>query len=196
MRRWVGLSLSLALTVAPLAAAGRALAQEAAPSAGPSPQSAAIAKLDFMRGVWVGPATGTNRDGGAYAITQTERIGTMLGGDVLVIEGRGYRPDGATAFNAFAVISWNAETSQYEFRSYAQGHAGTFPFTLTGTGYSWEVPAGPGVMHYVADVTPTTFHEVGDFVMPGRPPMRSFEMTLTRRGDTDWPAADPVSPTE
>ena len=50
-------------------------------------------------------------------------------------------------------------------------------------------------MRYVADVPPMSYHQVGDFVMPGRPPMRSFEMTLTRRRDTDWPAAGAIDPT-
>ncbi|CAN5388314.1 hypothetical protein BH10PSE1_BH10PSE1_15420 [soil metagenome] len=160
----------------------------------PSAQATAIAKLDFMRGEWVGPATGVNRDGSRFSITQTERIGPMLGGDILVIEGHGYRDDGTTGFNAFAVVSWDAQSNRYEMRSYAQGYAGTFPFTLTDKGYVWEVPAGPGMMRYEAEVTPTTYHEVGDFVMTGQPPRRSFEMTLTRRGETDWPAAGAVSP--
>ena len=122
-------------------------------------------------------------------------LAILLGGDILVSEGRGYETDGSTGFNAFAVLSWNAAESKYEMRSYAEGYAGTFPFVLTDNGYTWEVPAGPGVMRFTADVTPTTYHEVGDFVMPGRPPMRSFEMTLTRRRDTDWPAAGAIDPT-
>ena len=162
----------------------------------PSPQAAAIRKLDFMRGVWVGPASGMNPDGSRFSVTQTERIGSLLGGDIIVIEGRGYETDGSTSFNAFAVLSWNTAESKYEMRSFAEGYAGTFPFVLTDNGYAWEVPAGPGVMRFTADVSPTTYHEVGDFVMPGRPPMRSFEMTLTRRGDTDWPAAGAIDPAQ
>lgn len=160
-----------------------------------SARRAAMARLDFMRGEWSGPASGVNPNGVRYAITQTERIGPMLDGDVLVIEGRGYNPDGATGFNAFAVVSWNVETNAYEMRAYAEGRGGTFPLTLTDDGYVWEVPAGPGVMRYTADVTETTYHEVGDFEMPGQPACRMFEMTLKRRGDTDWPAAGAVSPT-
>jgi hypothetical protein len=154
----------------------------------------AIAKVDFLRGVWVGPASGTNPGGGRYAVTQTERIGPLLNGTVMVIEGRGYNPDGTTGFNAFAVISWDSEADRYELRSYTSGYSGTFPFTLTDDGYVWETPAGPGVMRYTAEVTETTLHEVGDFVMPGRPPMRAFEMTLTRRGDSDWPGAGAIQP--
>lgn len=163
----------------------------------PSPATAsveAIARLGFMRGVWVGQASGYNPGGGRYTVTQTERIGTLLDGQVLVIEGHGYNADGTTGFNAFGVVSWNSEAGKYEFRSYTGGRSGTFPFTAIDNGYVWEVPAGPGVMRYTADITSTTYHEVGDFVTPGQPPRRVFEMTLTRRGDTDWPAANPVQP--
>ncbi|MBU1345632.1 MAG: DUF1579 domain-containing protein [Alphaproteobacteria bacterium] len=154
----------------------------------------AVSKLDFMRGVWVGEATGMAPNGQPYRITQTERIGPLLGGEILAIEGRGYQADGTTAFNAFAVVSWDATAGKYEMRSYALGRSGTFPFTLTEDGYVWEIPAGPGVVRYQAEVTAETFHEVGDFVMEGQPSRRMFEMTLTRRGDTDWPAAGAIDP--
>ena len=36
--------------------------------------------------------------------------------------------------------------------------------------------------------------ETGDFVAEGREPMRVMELRLRRRGDTGWPAADPVLP--
>ena len=36
--------------------------------------------------------------------------------------------------------------------------------------------------------------EIGHFVMPGREPMQVIELRLRRRGDTGWPAADPVIP--
>lgn len=167
----------------------------AAAQSNPVSSQAPMARLAFMHGVWVGEGHGVNRDGTPYAVTQTERIGPMLGGDILVIEGRGYNADGTTGFNAFGVISWDSRANKYEFRSYAQGYSGTFPFEATDTGYVWETPAGRGVMRYTADVTATTFHEVGELVVEGQPPRRSFEMTLTRRSDTDWPAGDAITPT-
>lgn len=154
-----------------------------------------MAKLSFMRGVWRGPASGMTRDGTRYEVTQTERMGPMLGGDVVVIEGRGYKADGTTGFNAFAVVSYDPRASKYEMRSYAQGYAGTFDITLTADGYTWEVPAGPGaVMKYTATVTPTTWHEVGAYTAAGKPPVPMFEMTLTKVGDTDWPLGTPIAP--
>jgi hypothetical protein len=150
-------------------------------------------KLAFMHGIWRGTASGAARDGSRYQVVQTERVGPMLDGDLLVIEGRGYRADGSVGFNAFAVVSWDERSGGYEFRSYAQGHAGTFAMKLTETGFEWEIPAGPdAVMRYAAMVEGTKWHEVGDYVAPGAEPRRMFEMTLERIGDTTWPAASPV----
>jgi hypothetical protein len=162
----------------------------------PTPALAAgMARLGFMRGVWTGPATGTGRDG-PYAVTQTERMGPMLGGDVVVIEGRGYKADGTTGFNAFAVVSYDPRADRYELRSYAQGMAGTFELRLTADGYLWEVPAGPGaVVRFTATVKDNHWREVGDYVAAGKDPVRTFEMNLTRAGDTDWPLGTPIAPT-
>ncbi len=152
-------------------------------------------KLDFMRGVWAGTATGVERDGKPYKVTQVERMGPMLGGDIVVVEGRGYRDDNTTGFNAFAVASFNPQTQKYELRSYAQGYAGTFELQLTPTGYVWEVPAGPNaVTRFTATITPQTWREVGEFVAQGAPPHPIFEMNLKRVADTDWPLGTPVSP--
>jgi hypothetical protein len=154
-----------------------------------------MAKLGFMRGVWRGPAEGVGPDRKPYKVTQTERMGPLLGGDIIAIEGRGYRDDGTTGFNAFAVVSWNPQTSKYELRSYAQGMAGTFELELTTDGYIWTVPAGPAaVIRFTATVTGDRWREVGEYVTEGRPPVKTFEMNLQRVGDTEWPAADPVPP--
>ena len=151
-------------------------------------ERAAIAKLDWMNGTWRGEAVTKGRDR-EHRVTQTERIGNLLDGTVKVLEGKGFNADGSTGFNAFGVISFDPATNAYGFRSYAQGRAGTFPFTATASGYVWEVPAGPMTIRYTATLKDGTWNEVGDRFSPGQPPVRFFEMNLKRIGDTDWPAA-------
>jgi hypothetical protein len=162
----------------------------------PTPALApAMAKLAFMRGVWAGPAKGTSPEGKPYAVRQTERMGPMLGGDVIVIEGRGYNPDGTTGFNAFAVVSYDPQAKKYELRSYAQGMAGTFELRPTADGYVWETPAGPGaVIRFTATIQGDHWREVGAYIAAGKPPVPTFEMDLTRVGDTDWPLTTPIAP--
>ena len=79
-------------------------------------------------------------------------------------------------------------------RSYAQGHAGDFPITPTDDGFQWEIPAGPMTIRYAAVIIDGTWKEVGDRVTANGEPVRFFEMTLTRVGDTSWPAAGIVDP--
>ena len=166
------------------------------PAVQPTPALAkGMAKLSFMRGVWRGPASGTGVDGKPYKVTQTERMGPLLGGDIIVIEGRGYNADNTTGFNAFAVVSWDARADKYEIRSYAQGYAGTFELKLTKDGYVWETPAGPNaIMRFTATVKGDSWREIGEYVAKDKPAVKTFEMNLKKVGDTDWPLGSPIRP--
>jgi hypothetical protein len=157
-------------------------------------QREAMAPLAFMDGVWRGPAWTILPSGEKHTITQTERIGPFLDGSVKVIEGRGYDPDGKVTFNAFATISYNPATRAFTMHSYAQGHVGDFVLTPSADGYVWEIPAGPATIRYAVVIKDGTWKEVGDRIVPGKDPVRIFEMNLKRVGDTTWPAAGAVSP--
>jgi len=157
-------------------------------------QRDAMAPLAFMDGVWRGPAWTMLPSGEKHNIIQTERIGPFLDGSVKVIEGRGYNPDGSVGFNAFGTISYNPATHVYTLHSYALGNVGDFVLNRTADGYVWEIPAGPMTIRYMAVIKDGTLHEVGDRIMPGKDPVRIFDMTLKRIGDTNWPAAGAVSP--
>lgn len=157
-------------------------------------QREGMAPLAYMNGVWRGPATTTLPSGEVHTITQTERIGPFLEGSVKVIEGRGYEPDGRVGFNALGVISYDPATKTYSLRSYALGFHGDFVLTPTADGYVWEIPAGPATIQYTAVIKDGKWREVGDRIIPGREPVRFFEMNLVRVGDTDWPGAGAINP--
>lgn len=187
-------ALTYALTAISLTLAVPAAAQGAPDTEQLEQQRTAMAKLAMLDGEWRGPATITSR-AGPRDLTQTERVGTMLDGTIRVIEGRGYNEAGETEFNAFAVISYDPETASYSMQSWAQGRSGKFPLTPTDTGFEWEIPAGPGAkIHYTATVDGTTWHEVGQYMREGAPPMTMVDLTLTRIGDTDWPKSGSVAP--
>jgi hypothetical protein len=156
--------------------------------------SAAMVPLAFMDGVWRGTAWTILPSGEKHTITQTERIGPFLDGSVKVIEGRGYDPDGKLTFNAFGTISYSPATRAYTMHSHAQGNVGDFALTPSPDGFSWDIPAGPMTIRFTAVVKDGVWREVGDRIMPGREPVRYFEMNLKRVGDTDWPAAGAVGP--
>ena len=157
-------------------------------------QREAMAQLAILDGVWRGEASMLSPSGERARITQTERIGSFLGGTIKVIEGRGYRPDGTVGFNALGIVSYDPAKRAYSMRSYAQGRSGDFTFKPRPDGYSWKVPVPGALIRYTATIRDGTLHEVGERLAPEREPMRFFEMRLKRVGDTDWPAANPVPP--
>jgi hypothetical protein len=189
---------SKTMRISPMAALALVLASPLAAQGRPdtaalvAAEREAMAPLARMNGVWRGPAWSIT-PGGRHEIIQTERIGPFLDGSVKLLEGRGYNADGSVGFNAFGVISYNPMTRRYSLTSWAQGHAGTFPFQVTADGYVWEVPAGPGaIIRYTATIGEGTLREVGHRIAGDAPPVQIFEMNLRRVGDSDWPAANPV----
>jgi hypothetical protein len=164
------------------------------PAAVIAAQREAMARLAFMDGVWRGPAWSILPSGQKHDVTQTERIGPFLEGSVKVIEGRGYDASGKVGFNAFGTISYTPDKHAYTLHSYALGRVGDFVLTPSADGYVWEIPAGPVTIRYTAVIKNGAWHEVGDRIVPGKEPVRFFEMNLKRVGDTNWPAAGAVPP--
>ncbi len=185
-------SMSLMVVAAAFLISAPVVAQVPVQPAGTAAQREALASLDILNGEWRGQAV-VHGPGGTETLTQTERVGSLLGGSIKVIEGRGYAADGSTVFNAMAVLSWDEREGRYRFRSWANGFSGDYRFERTEDGFRWETPAGPNArIEYVATVRDGTWHEVGTFYMEGQPPRQMIEMRLTRIGDTDWPASEAV----
>lgn len=182
----------LILAAFALAAAAPAASQPADPAPRLAAQRQAMARLAFMDGTWRGPAWTLTRTG-RHTLTQTERVGGFLDGTVRVVEGRGYEADGTTSFNALGVISYDPDTQSYSFSAWAQGRGGVFPFRVTESGFVWETQAGPGaIIRYTATIRDGVWHEVGERIAEGQPPLRVIELNLRRVGDSDWPAAGAV----
>lgn len=187
------LAFALVLTLGSLPAPSRAQGRPD-PAALIAAQKTAMASLAFMDGVWRGPAWTLLESGQKHEITQTERIGPFLDGVVKVIEGKGYEADGKVSFNAFGIISYSPDKKGYSMRSYAMGQAGDFVVTPNADGFVWEIPAGPMTIRYTATIKDGTWREVGDRILPGKDPIRFFEMNLKRVGSSTWPAAGAIDP--
>lgn len=162
------------------------------PSAKIAAQRAAMAPLARLDGLWRGTATLHLPTGETHALIQTERVGGFLDDSIKVIEGRGYDADGKVEFNAFAIISFDADRQAYNFRSYAHGQAGDFVFKPTDDGFTWDIPAGPATIRYTAVVTEDTWTETGVRMVPGQNPVPMVTLALKRIGDSEWPAAGAV----
>lgn len=181
-------------SVAWLMALSPAVAQQPGVDTRLAAQRDAMAALASLDGEWRGTSTFHAPNGKTYVSPHTERIGPFLDGTVKVIEGRSYKPDGSLAFNAFAIVSYDPDTQAYHFRSYAMGHANDFPFEATADGFAWETTSDRGTTRYTTTIEDGTWHEVGERIVPGQPPVRFIELKLQRIGDTDWPAAGAVGP--
>jgi hypothetical protein len=151
-----------------------------------------LSALSAMDGTWRGPAWYLTPSGTRQEVTQTERIGPMLGGAVRVVEGRAYDAQGATLFNAFAVISVDPQSGNLTMRSYADGRVGDFPIQIHDDVITWRLVAGPATIEYKTTIRNGTWHEIGTRAIGNQPPVTFIEMTLTRLGDTGWPAGDAV----
>lgn len=182
--------LACALLAAPLLASAQGAPDSAARI---EAQRQAMLPLAVIDGTWRGKATVSLPDGQKVEHTQTERVGSFLGGSVKVIEGRGFGSDGAVVFNAFGIISYSSQTGKHSMRSYAQGYSGDFPIEVRADGFSWSIPAGPATLRYTATVKDGVWTEVGERLVEGKPPVQTFEMTLQRIGNTDWPVAGAVA---
>lgn len=187
IKRFAGMLLALLLS-APVSA-------QAPDSTAIGAQREAMKALAMMDGVWRGPASVMLPSGDWKTITQTERIGSFLGGTLKVVEGRGYDAAGAVTFNAFGVISYDPATTSYSMRSYALGRKGDFALKLTPDGYMWEIPAGPSaIIRYTAVIKDNKYHEYGERIAGGGAPVKVFDMMLERVGDSDWPEAGAIKP--
>ena len=169
-------------------------AQTGADEARMEEQREALAPLvSMLQGHWRGTAE-TRTPAGAASLIQTERVGPMLDGTIVVIEGRGHAADGTMPFNAFAVVSFDPDKDEYRIRSWANGRGGDFPLWLTDTGFRWEIPAGPATIRYVATVEGNSWREIGTYEREDMEPMTIVDMTLEKIGETEWPLEGAVLP--
>lgn len=187
---------ALAFSCVLMFAAPAVVSAQAQHPLGTDTQRQAMQALAWMDGEWRGTATARVGRDETRTLPHTERIGLTLGGSIRVIEGKSYNPDGTTAFNAFAVLSWDDAAGRYMMRSYANGQAVDLPLEGDARGFRWTVPSRGGELRYATTFQNGEWVETGDYVMEGRPPMRVIDMRLRRVGDTDWPAGGAVAPTD
>ena len=185
------LPLVFALTIVAPAAPAQ---ERPTPAALLAAQREAMQALKAMDGVWRGPAWSLMPSGEKHHITQTERIGPMLDGSIKVINGMGYESDARSGFGALATLFYDVRSASFALNAIAHGQSGSFAFKPTPDGFTWEIPAGPATIRYTAVIKDGRLREVGDRLVAGQPPLRIFEMDLTRIGDTDWPAGGAVAP--
>jgi len=147
-------------------------------------QREAMARLAPLAGRWAGEANLLSPR--PMLVHQTELVEFALDGALLIVRGAGYdnpQHTGAPGFQALAVISYNDARDNYEFRSYAMGHASTAIGEFLEDGaFRWSLrPGGPVRIQYTIRVEGDVWTEVGEMSYDeGQTWTRTIEMRLTR----------------
>lgn len=144
-------------------------------------QKEAMQKLAFLVGAWKGEATVTMGPGDPLRLEQTEEVQWKLDGLVLVVEGTGRnRATGKLEFNAFATIAFDDRAGTYRFRAYNSGNYLDTELRVTGQGFEWDLPAGPGKVRHRMTLAGGEWVETGELEMPNTPPRRTVELRVKR----------------
>lgn len=144
-------------------------------------QKEAMKKLEFLVGEWAGPATVNRGPGQSLQITQHETVQVKLDGLALLVEGRGERADGAVAFRALAIISYEPAASQYRIRAYNDGRFLDAELTVRSKGFEWGYTAGPLTVKNVMTVTAAgQWQETTDSTYGQNPASRAVDMMLAK----------------
>lgn len=151
---------------------------------------AAIDKLAWIEGEWRGPAWMIMGPNQRRTADQWEKIYRAAGGTVLVIQGLGKATNagestGSVIHDAFAVIYWDVQRSQYTIRTFTA--AGVTLETKADVGdkriaWGYEHPQA-GLMRYTITLTPDgQWREVGEMSRDkGATWTQIMEMTLKKQ---------------
>ncbi len=164
------------------ASAGQASPAGADPAASiMAAQKAALAKLDFMLGRWLGDGW-VDTPGGRYEFRQDERVESRLGGGLYITNGNGTMkgtPDRAPpAFMAVGIISFDEVAGKYHMRSYTRGRIHDYDAAFDDKQrFVW----GNGGMRYIIWLDDEgRWVEIGERSDGKGGWIQFFEMTLTR----------------
>ena len=173
---------AVALAVTP-AAASVAAPATAVTSPDIPTQQAAMDRLSFMVGNWVGSGWTITASGTRQEFLQTERVRRQVQGLVISVEGLGRDKADPTRIvdSALAVINYDDTTSQYRWEAFSQGHLTASVPVVGDDTFQWTL-SQPGVtIRYTLKFTRTSWHEVGELSTDGGQSWRkNFQMDLTR----------------
>jgi hypothetical protein len=149
-------------------------------------------KMQLFRaweGRWQGEGTIQMGPGEPKKSKVEEHIEFKLDSMIVIVEGIGKALDPVTkteqvVHHAFAVLSYDKNTSQYKFRSFLKdGQSTEAWFNVAGENkYAWgfETPNGKIRYNIIIDPTKKAWNETGEFSRDGTNWMKFFEMNLTK----------------
>jgi hypothetical protein len=148
-------------------------------------QRAAMKKLDFLRGSWVGEARVLRGPGQSVDLIQTEEAEYRLDGLVLVIEGVGRtKADGRAALQALGLVSYDDATESYRMRAFNDGRFLETEVKLLehATGITWGFTLGQIQTSSVLQINDRgEWTEQAEITFGSQLPKKFLELTVRRR---------------
>jgi hypothetical protein len=145
-----------------------------------------IGALSAWLGRWQGEGSMQMGPGEPKKSSVDERIESKLDGTIMVVEGIGKTSNPEmVVHHAFGIISYDAATSQYKFKTYLKdGRSSDAWFSVVGDNkYQWgfDVPNGGKVRYSITlDPNQKTWNEIGEFSRDGNTYAKFFEMNLKK----------------
>jgi hypothetical protein len=148
-------------------------------------QRAAMKKLGFLAGKWVGEARLLRGPGEPLALVQTEEAQFKLDGLILEIEGLGRtKPDNKPALQALGIISFDDETGAYHMRAFNDGRFLETDVKLheDGKGLTWGFTLGPVKTSSVLRINEKgEWTELAEITIDSQPARKLLELTVRRQ---------------
>lgn len=144
-----------------------------------------LAPIASIVGRWEGDAEVSMGPRETRRIRQLEDIGWGASKTVIVIRGTGLSTDSATrgdtVFEAAAVLWVDEETGAPRMRTHRDGRSVDADIEIRPDTVIWGFAVPGGRVRYTIALTHDSWHETGDFLRPGAPPIRTIDMRLRRR---------------
>jgi hypothetical protein len=147
-------------------------------------QRAAMKKLGFLVGKWVGEARLLRGPGEPVVLVQTEEAQFKLNGLILEIEGIGRsQPDNKAVLQALGIISFDDETGTYHMRAFNDGRFLETDVKLLKDGKSltWGFRLGSIRTSSVLRINERgEWTELAEIIVDSQPAKKLLELTVKR----------------
>jgi hypothetical protein len=145
-------------------------------------QRAAMKKLGFLIGKWIGEARVPRGSGEPVELSQTEQAQYKLDGLILMIEGFGQpKSGGQPALQALGLISYDDESKTYHMRAFNDGRFLETEVKLLddGNGLTWGFALGEVKTKSVLRINENgEWTELHEITIGSQPPKKLMELTV------------------
>jgi hypothetical protein len=148
-------------------------------------QRAAMKKLAFMVGKWMGEARLQRGTADPVSLMQTEEVQYKLDGLILLIEGVGRsNADGKPALQALGIVSYDDESGTYRMRAFNDGRFLETELKLLDDdkGVTWGFALGQITTSSVMRITEKgDWTEITEITIGSEPPKKYMELHVSRQ---------------